>query len=307
MTLSTASNGDVKGEEVQQKLTERVQETCPYVGLPDDPETWLAFAAEGNCCHYAQPAWPIDPDHQEAFCLSEGYVACPMLEEPEDTPLLPDLRAGDGGERSRGRTLLLVAVGTFLLAGALFAGGRLLDQARGASSSAPAAGVVAETTAIPSSTPSATSPPATATHEPAALLVVGEMTLTSTTTPSPTATATATSTSTPTETPATLTIGATPSPTATATATPVAAAATVDVETLNVRNGPGIDYAVVGQVAQGDSLTIIGRNNSGGWWQICCVAGDEGWIYGETVIAEGNTETIPIVPAPPLAIPTATP
>lgn len=294
MTLSTASNGDVKSEEVQRRGADRVQETCPHVGLPEDPKTWLAFAAEGNCCHYAQPAWPIDPGHQEAFCLSDAYVACPMLEEPKNAPLLPTLRAGDANHRSRGRTLFLIAVAALLLAGTLFAGGWLLGQARGASSPEPSTGMAAETTMEASSTPSATSPPATATHEPAALLAGAEATSTATATPSPPVAATTRPPSTPTA-------------TSTVTATPVTAEATVNVDTLNVRNGPGTNYTILGQVFWDESLAIIGRNNGGGWWRICCVSSDEGWVFGETVIAEGDTETVPVVSAPPLPTPTETP
>lgn len=75
MTLSTASNGDVKSNRVRKKLTDQIRETCPHVGLPEYPETWLAFSAEGNCRHDGQRGLSIDLKQQESYCLNAECVA----------------------------------------------------------------------------------------------------------------------------------------------------------------------------------------------------------------------------------------
>lgn len=59
---------------------------------------------------------------------------------------------------------------------------------------------------------------------------------------------------------------------------------------LNVRSGPGTEFAVVGTVFQDDELTISGR--SGAWWQVCCAIGatEPGWVDSQFVEAEFDVE-----------------
>jgi len=93
-----------------------------------------------------------------------------------------------------------------------------------------------------------------------------------------------------------------PSPTATPTPYIV-----VDRARVNVRQGPGTNYPRLGQLQQGVEATIVGKDPSGEWWQICCVDGQEAWIAGWVVEAKGDTSGVPVaqnIPAPP---PTATP
>lgn len=86
--------------------------------------------------------------------------------------------------------------------------------------------------------------------------------------------------------------------------------ATVNVN-LNVRSGPGTDYERVGTLAEGTTVSIIGRTANGAWWQILYADGPDGkgWIsagYGTTT----NTENVPVVEAPPPpspSVPTAPP
>ncbi len=106
-----------------------------------------------------------------------------------------------------------------------------------------------------------------------------------TATPSPLPTATAVPTATRTPLP-TARPSATPTrqPTATATAsaTPTPLLAVV-LKGANLRSGPGMDFGVIGGAAAGDSLSIIGRSDSGEWVQVS--TGE--WIYAELVqIAE---------------------
>jgi hypothetical protein len=101
-----------------------------------------------------------------------------------------------------------------------------------------------------------------------------------------------------------------PTATPTATATPSPPAATVINPVVNVRSGPGTDYPVVGNVNQGTTCPITGRNNNSTWWQVRCPNGVNGWVYYEIVMTSGNIAGVPVVnvaPPPQPATPTPTP
>ncbi len=78
---------------------------------------------------------------------------------------------------------------------------------------------------------------------------------------------------------------------------------------MNVRGGPGTDYAVVGALNAGDGARITGKNSGGDWWQISLAGGVTGWVYGPLVDITGNTESVALAeaPPPPPVAPTATP
>lgn len=66
----------------------------------------------------------------------------------------------------------------------------------------------------------------------------------------------------------------TPSPD---TSAPAQSGATAS-RNANLRAGPGTGFAVVGSVAQGDALTVIGRNAETTWYEIEDATGEGGWI-----------------------------
>ena len=119
--------------------------------------------------------------------------------------------------------------------------------------------------------------------------------------PTPTPTATPEPTMTP-----------TPTPTATPDQTPRFAVAR---ERVNVRSGPGTGFEVVGQLVQGDSYEIEGRNPAGDWY-VFEFEGQRGWIYAPMLEVE-NRLAIPITkdvpsqqtptPVPPTSTPTKRP
>ncbi|MCC6169765.1 MAG: SH3 domain-containing protein [Caldilineaceae bacterium] len=59
--------------------------------------------------------------------------------------------------------------------------------------------------------------------------------------------------------------------------------ATVDVATLNVRQGPGTTFPVVGSLRAGDTVTVTARNEDASWWYICCATdtGAQGWASAQ--------------------------
>ena len=52
---------------------------------------------------------------------------------------------------------------------------------------------------------------------------------------------------------------------------------------INVREGPGTNYGVVGTAKAGQRFPIIGKNSVGDWWQITDNSGLIGWVYGPLV------------------------
>lgn len=194
--------------------------------------------------------------------------------------LSPDRAAETAGGLSPAQRRLLVGLGSLLvicLLAACLGGAAALRNAL----NRPAATILVVVTATPGPT---------ATASPTAM---------------PTPTATATATASPTATP-TLTATATPSPTAspTATGTPTAAPAPtpfvrVSEGGVNIRSGPGLNYPIL-EVAEGQRiLAVVGRNASGGWWQVCCTRdGGQGWVAAMLVSLEGDALNAPITDRP---------
>ncbi len=96
----------------------------------------------------------------------------------------------------------------------------------------------------------------------------------------------------------------TPAPTP---APPPQASFTVTTATLNVRSGPGTNYNVIGQIRQGQTFPITGKNPAGNWWQFD-YNGRPGWVSGQLVRVT-NAELVQVatnIPAAPTARPQPT-
>ncbi len=84
----------------------------------------------------------------------------------------------------------------------------------------------------------------------------------------------------------------------------------ITASVANVRSGPGTEYAVIGQVSQGDSYIITGRNAAGNWYQIAGVSNQLAWIFSELLTVQGSSADIPVIgqvasppqPSPPQQI-----
>ncbi|MEM7130953.1 MAG: SH3 domain-containing protein [Chloroflexota bacterium] len=81
-------------------------------------------------------------------------------------------------------------------------------------------------------------------------------------------------------------------------------------EIVNVRRGPSTAYDIVGSATANEQFPLMGRNELGDWWQVCCFSGEEpGWLYGPLVQTQ-NAESVPVaanIPPPPTPVPTAIP
>ena len=101
---------------------------------------------------------------------------------------------------------------------------------------------------------------------------------------------------------------ATPAPTKASTESALTGA--VSVVVLNVRQGPGTAFDVIGTVTQSAVVEILERNQDGSWWRMCCIANTEqtGWVSAQFVTpdfeASRANELIPLageIPAAPAA------
>jgi len=83
----------------------------------------------------------------------------------------------------------------------------------------------------------------------------------------------------------------------------------VTADRVNVRNGPGTVYAIVGTLQKSSDFAISGRNDSGAWLQICCVSDakiEQNWIAAEFVdvaLPDGmSLADLPVSEAPPTPV-----
>ena len=70
---------------------------------------------------------------------------------------------------------------------------------------------------------------------------------------------------------------------------------------VNVRSGPGVDYASYGVLLEGNAATITGVSSDGAWWVVDYpeAALDQGWVSGEFTVASNATD-VPVVQPPPV-------
>ena len=102
-----------------------------------------------------------------------------------------------------------------------------------------------------------------------------------------------------------------PPPTATEapppTATPVPPHPKANVTaTLNVRTGPSTAYSRLGQVTNGYTSEIFGRNSDSGWILIN-YSGGQGWVSAAYAQIEGDINTVEVVQVEPPSQPQAQP
>ena len=91
--------------------------------------------------------------------------------------------------------------------------------------------------------------------------------------------------------------------------TPVPGAPSVTANTnVNIRSGPGTQYPIIGVLGLEQTARVVGVSADGTWWAIDFPSGNDGqgWVSGEFVSAT-NTETVPVLEAPPVPAPTPTP
>lgn len=79
-----------------------------------------------------------------------------------------------------------------------------------------------------------------------------------------------------------------------------------DQDEINVRAGPGSDYAILGKLLAGQQVPALGRSVGGDWVQISFpgAPGGVGWVYAYLVTVNS---ALPVVEPPPTSTPLVTP
>jgi hypothetical protein len=71
---------------------ENQEAVCPFLGLPEDPQTSLAYPSSWNVCHHARPPLSPNINFQQSFCFSENYITCPVYTRTGRGPLPTAIR-----------------------------------------------------------------------------------------------------------------------------------------------------------------------------------------------------------------------
>lgn len=96
-------------------------------------------------------------------------------------------------------------------------------------------------------------------------------------------------------------------PQVTPTATPTVPTAIIQPERMNIRGGPGTDFAIVTGVNQGTALEITGASPLSDWYRVNLAAPEnEGWVFASLVQVIGpadaivtlGEEELPVAPTP---------
>ena len=77
----------------------------------------------------------------------------------------------------------------------------------------------------------------------------------------------------------------------------------ISAQVVNLREGPGTNYPVMGQLAAGQRYDVTGKNEDGSWWQIDN-GGAKAWVIGQLVSASGDTASVAVatdIPEAPVA------
>lgn len=63
---------------------------------------------------------------------------------------------------------------------------------------------------------------------------------------------------------------------------------------INVRSGPGTEFAIIGGLAAGQEITVVGRNAAGDWLQIE-YDGAIAWVFAELIATDSDTNRLPVI------------
>jgi uncharacterized protein YraI len=95
---------------------------------------------------------------------------------------------------------------------------------------------------------------------------------------------------------------ATPDLAAAGTETTLVATVNTDQGRLNIRSGPGTDFAVVAKGMNGATYTVVGRNDAGDWLQLQLDDGETGWASAAYLKADSDISRLPVRLAPAPAV-----
>ena len=80
--------------------------------------------------------------------------------------------------------------------------------------------------------------------------------------------------------------------------------------TVSLRNGPGVTYAILGTISGGTVVSVVGRSEDAGWLQIVPPSGITGWVLAAFVNVLGDVSQLAVGQpgkGPSVRIPTSVP
>lgn len=78
--------------------------------------------------------------------------------------------------------------------------------------------------------------------------------------------------------------------------------ATVIFDAVFLREGPGLEYASVGEAVRDDTLTLVGRSEDGAWFQTQLADESLAWVANYLVSVDGDPGNLPVAGALPDAV-----
>jgi uncharacterized protein YgiM (DUF1202 family) len=72
---------------------------------------------------------------------------------------------------------------------------------------------------------------------------------------------------------------------------------------VNIRSGPGLNFAVIGTLSANTSRPVVGRNADRSWWQIKISENEIGWVASSVVQTSNTAEVALVEVAPPANAP----
>jgi uncharacterized protein YgiM (DUF1202 family) len=91
-------------------------------------------------------------------------------------------------------------------------------------------------------------------------------------------------------------------------ATSLNAVVSTSGQSLNVRSGPGANFAVIGSLANGTKIQVTGKDASGDWLHIqIASSSDDSWVFAPAVAINDGAESIAVSVATAVAAPVTAP
>ena len=94
---------------------ENQEGSCPFLGLPEDSQTSLAYPSSWNVCHHTKPTGTPNLDFQQSFCFSGNHINCPVYSRVGRAPLPTGIRFQAGKLPIQKRAFFPALVGGILL------------------------------------------------------------------------------------------------------------------------------------------------------------------------------------------------
>lgn len=82
---------------------------------------------------------------------------------------------------------------------------------------------------------------------------------------------------------------------------------TINVNRLNVRQGPGVQYPVVAKLTQGTRVNVTSQSDAGDWYRVALANGAEGWIAASYAVRADGSSAPQVPTAPTTATTTSAP